>query len=341
MRTPTRFFKYLLMLCALVILAGGAGLVYLTYTAYRPAEQERVDTVEGTVHPLLPGDTLKILTLDTGFAGLDGERDSYLYGGTHVRALSEDRVQENLEGIGELLQENPGDVVLLQSVDEDATRSYGVDQFAYYTHLLGYSHAQVYDRVCTYVPYPFPPLGRIRSGLLTLSNREMQSAQRVALPEVDTWPRTIGGNRNAVLVTRLPIVGTEQALVICNVRLEELGDSMALAAQREWLLRYVATLYRAGDYVILGGNLGNGEDGSADPTGVLQGWHFAQDTTVPTARSLATPYDAESSQTHVAHGFWLSPNLICQDVHTVDGGFRFSAYNPVLLTVTLEADRNA
>ena len=61
---------------------------------------------------------------------LGAESDFFMDGGSQVQPLSQALVEKNLAGITALLEEADADIYLLQEVDADAKRSYGIDQRA-------------------------------------------------------------------------------------------------------------------------------------------------------------------------------------------------------------------
>ena len=101
----------------------------------------------------------------------------------YSRAFSKDAVLKNLGGALDEITKLSPDLLLLQEVDIDSTRSYHVDQRELvYAALPDYASifAQNYDS--PYLLYPFSsPHGKSVAGLMTLSAFQMDSALRRSL----------------------------------------------------------------------------------------------------------------------------------------------------------------
>ena len=204
------------------------------------------------------------------------------------------------------------------------------------------------------MPFPWPPLGKVSSGLFTLSTAEISSAERVGLPIPFKWPISTANLKRCLLVTRIPLENSDHELVLVNLHLEAYDDGEGKAAQTKVLTEFLLKEYEAGNYVIAGGDFNQTFPGGLDSfpikdaslwtPGVLDasvlpgdGWQFAYDTETPTCRLLNQPYDPadEATQYYVIDGFILSPNVTLNTVETVDAGFEFADHNPVLLNVAL------
>lgn len=119
---------------------------------------------------LAPGMELTLATFNIGYGGLGAESDFFMDGGSQVQPLSQALVEKNLAGITALLEEADADIYLLQEVDADAKRSYGIDQRAVLSQGKGMDTAYALNYSCDFVPFPWPPIGRVHSGLYTMSS---------------------------------------------------------------------------------------------------------------------------------------------------------------------------
>ena len=73
-----------IVLLAVVILAGGL-IGYLTITEFRPASvQDAAQTAGQTSATLRAGESIRVLTFNTGYAGLDKSQDFFMDGGSGV-----------------------------------------------------------------------------------------------------------------------------------------------------------------------------------------------------------------------------------------------------------------
>ena len=113
------------VLLALVIVFVG----YLTITEYRPAPVETLEVTHAGTQT--PGQQITLMTYNIGYGGLGAQADFFMDGGTGVQPSSKAEVEGNLEGVAQILQENPVDVLFLQEVDLDSKRSYGIDELAF------------------------------------------------------------------------------------------------------------------------------------------------------------------------------------------------------------------
>lgn len=340
-----------------------AGLVaWLTVTEYKPAAAEDVE-INRTGAPktvfLSPGDSFTVLSQNTGYAGLGADSDFFMDGGKDV-APTRDQVDANLMGLEKLFAQQKADVYFLQEVDTNSSRSNGMDQSRiYWVQLISnekgsYSSTHALNYSCDFVPYPLPPIGKVHSGLQTLTRFHTDSAQRIALPCPFSWPVSAANLKRCLLVNRVPLDNSDKELVLVNLHLEAYDDGEGKAAQTKVLMDFLTAEYEKGNYVIAGGDFNQTFPGALDAfpikdpslwtPGVLEesilpeGWQFACDLSVPSCRLLNQPYDPDSRDTqfYVIDGFILSPNVTLDRVETLDQQFQYADHNPVLIQVTLD-----
>ena len=353
MKLVKKMGKILLLVLGLLIAAAVLFVLYLTVTEYRPDGVE--DAAAGNLgsEEMLNRREISVLSFNTGYAGLGQDADFFMDGGSSVRPGSRETVQENMQGILETALSTEADFYLLQEVDTDSKRSYHINQWSFYEQMTGFGSFFAPNYSCPYVPYPLPTIGKVNSGLLTMSALRMEEARRYALPCPFSWPVSTANLKRCLLVSYVPIRGTEQYLVLVNLHLEAYDDGEGKAAQTRVLMEFLESEYEKGNYVIAGGDFNQTfpgtleeypvRDGDIWTPGVLEesalpeGWTMAYDTSVPTCRLLNQPYDAgsEGTQYYVIDGFILSPNVKLEQVTTIDQGFTWSDHNPVLAEVTL------
>lgn len=349
-----RFFKVLLII-VLVIVAAAAGLIaWLSIAEYRPEAVEELNfTARDESAPALPqGESLTVLSWNIGYAGLGSNADFFMDGGENVKSSDRVRVESNLLNISQLLYgENAPDLVLLQEVDTNSSRTYNIDQSAC---LAGANAAHALNYSCPFVPFPLPPIGKVNSGVFTTTDYAIDRAERVSLPCPFSWPVNTANLKRCLLVSYLPIEGSDRQLVLVNLHLEAYDDGEGKIAQTRQLNEFIQAEYEKGNYVIAGGDFNQIFPGSLEvypnthpelwEPGVLTedmlpvGWSYAYDLRVPSCRLLNRPYDpedTENTQHYVIDGFILSPNVTLESVETLDEGFIASDHNPVLLRVTL------
>ena len=341
---------------AAVIAVAAWFFAWLTIGEYRPDDIEDIEIAGAAESTVQAGDTLSVVTWNTGYGALGDNADFFMDGGSMVYTADGERVRFNLQGIADTLAAIEPDVILLQEVDQDADRSHRVDEAAFYTGLYAYSGWEstfAYNYRVMYVPYPIPPVGNVNSGILTLSRYHIDASERVQLPVAFSWPVRLGQLKRCLLIDRLPVEGSDRELVLINLHLEAYDDGEGKYAQAAMLRDVLAAEAEAGNYVIAGGNfnLSTQEalalypvgDGMWQP-GVLEadlpgeGYRFVTDALTPTCRSLDRVYadaDRETFQYYVTDGFILSANVLALSVETVDTAFEYAAHNPVVLTAYL------
>ena len=346
--------KVIRRILILIAVAVAAVLVYYTAREYRPENTQELETGSGT-RQLSPGDSLSVLTWNTGYAGLGEDEDFFMDGGSKVRPDSADVVEENLKGICSILQGQEADVLFLQELDRNARRSYHVDELAWYEDALGMDGSFAYNYKCDFVPYPWPPIGRVEAGIATLTDYQMSGAARIALPESFRWPVKTCNLKRCMLEVRIPVEGTDRELVLINFHLEAYDSGEGKAAQSAMLAEKLTEEYEKGNYVIAGGDFNqtfdgidaypihNKEDwvpGVYEEADIPEGFSLQAAQNVPTCRLLNAPYSGnyEDSQVYVIDGFLVSENLSVDRIENMDTEFEYSDHQPVRLEVTLKED---
>ncbi len=342
----------LAIVLAVAVLAGGL-IGYLTVTEYHPAFAEAADRGSVNRSETINTRTFSLLSFNTGYAALGADADFFMDGGEGVLPEDEALVEDNVEGILQILDLSDADFLMLQEVDKESQRSFGVNQWLKYEHELeDYESRFALNYSCSYVPYPFTePMGKIHSGLATYSSYDIVSATRYSLPNPFTWPTRVANLKRCLLVTRIPIEDSEQQLVLINVHMEAYDDTNAAREQTKQLISLMKEEYAKGNFVIAGGDFNQTfPECKAFPvenpdfwtpgslTRVSDGFRYYYDDSTPTCRLLNQPYDPDSEETqyYVIDGFLVSPNVTVDRVETLHYDFLYSDHNPVRLDFTLD-----
>jgi endonuclease/exonuclease/phosphatase family metal-dependent hydrolase len=334
-------------------------VIWLTIVEYRPREEEAIPLEQTGRRVPAPGEAIRILSWNIGYASLDASQDFFLDGGVTVRPPTDAAVSENIRGIRDFIFRQDWDVLFLQEADVDSHRSYRVNQQAFIARDFDGSVAFAPNYRVKFVPFPIPEfIGPVESGLLNLNRLAVREAARISLPVSFTWPVRLANLKRCLLVERVPVgtTGTDRELVLVNLHLDAYTSDARRDAQTRVLIAFLEAEYAQGNYVIAGGDFNQTFPGltsalfaiknSSFVPGTLRedmlgpNWHFARDPEIPTARLLNEPYSGsyETTQLYLIDGYILSPNVELLSVQTFETGFRYSDHHPVMLIVKLQSE---
>jgi endonuclease/exonuclease/phosphatase family metal-dependent hydrolase len=346
---------------AILVIGLIALIAFLSITEYRPADQEDVEITsltDDTYEKVKEGDTINIVTWNLGYGALGDNADFFMDGGKQVNTATEERVKENMSNIIDFLKSQKADILFLQEVDQDSTRSHHVNEKQDLQEALdGYQATFANNFKVAYVPYPWPPIGKVDSGLLTLNRFQETKSTRISLPCPFKWPIRMANLKRCLLVNRVPIEGSDKELVLVNLHLEAYDDGSGKVAQTKALLKVLNEEAKKGNYVIAGGDFnqtfsnvdasmysmgeGNWQPGEIDADSFGSKWSLLMDNSEPTCRGLDQVLEGKDLDTfHYAmlDGYIVSKNVKINKIETVNLEFKNSDHNPVALNVTLAED---
>lgn len=356
-----KIFKRILcaLLCAVlaVVVIVGGYVVYLFASYDRLEDNLALNVREGSSQTIPVGEPLSIVTWNLGFGAYSADYSFFMDGGTESRARSSEAVYENIGGAIEKLQALHADLMLLQEIDVEATRSHHIDESALILDQFDGMDAvfsQNYDSA--YLFYPLnEPHGASRAGLLTLADADIQSALRRSLP-VESGIMKFFDLDRCYSVSEIP-VDNGKTLYLINLHLSAYtSDGTISAEQFMILLNDMALLSAEGDYVIAGGDfnkdlLGNSPEvfgvSGADYTWAQPlpvSWipdqlslvsSLDEDHPVPSCRNADKPYVPGESFVLIVDGFIVSDNVQVISAQVEDEGFAFSDHNPVSMQFLL------
>ena len=335
-----------------IVLLAAAVFIFYTVREYRPKSIEFLNAGNGT-KTLSEGDSFSVLTYNTGYGALSKDEDFFMDGGSKIQPDRKEVVETNLAGISDILKNQAADFYFLQEVDIDAKRSFHINERAYYEKALDMSSIYACNFKCDFVPYPVPPIGKVEAGLVTMTDYQVESAKRIKLAESFSWPIKTCNLKRCMLETRIPIEGTDKELVLINFHLEAYDSGEGKIIQSRMLADKLQKEYKAGNYVIAGGDFNQqfeGVDtyeihdtdswvpGTVYKKDLPEGFDFAVADNAPTCRLLNGPYSGnyEDSQVYVIDGYIVSDNLQVEQVNVVDTDFEYTDHQPVSLRVTLQ-----
>ncbi len=348
-----KIIKFFLAVILLVVVAAGGLIGYLSLSEYAPAATERLLVNEGARKDTpAVGSKLTLVSMNIGYGGLGRNQNFFMDGGTMVRPEKKEDVEGNLAGILSVLALQKADLYLLQEVDMNAHRTFWINEADYFAHGLSLSKATAYNYKCEFVPFPWPMIGKVESGLMTLSGLKVTEATRQSLPVPFSWPVRVANMKRCLLVERIPVEGGKE-LVIINLHLEAFDDGEGKRAQTEQLMRVIGEEAAKGNYVVAGGDFNQWfpkaaekypmldetywQPGQLDPADLPAGFTYVFDPATPTCRSVHANYsgDRNNWQFYVIDGFILSDNVKVNHVETIDLNFQNSDHQPVRLEFTL------
>ncbi len=349
------WLRIILSIILVLILLFAFVLILYTVREYKPADVEDL-TVTGSAAAFpADKDTLSLLSWNIGYCGLSANEDFFMDGGSNVFPEDPSEVSANYNAISSFLAQTPTDVTCLQEVDLHSKRTdYFDETAALCADFPSKEGVFAYNYNCFFVPIPVPPLGRMEAGQFTLSSYHIDNAERYQLPCPFTWPTRSCNLKRCLLVSRIPIEGTDKEWVLINLHLEAYDSGEGKIAQTKMLVDFMQSEYDKGNYVIASGDFNqsfSNLDTSMYPRLDESYWQFGQldaaafgdhfslvmDTTYPTCRSLDKEYPGgmpSDFQFYVIDGFIVSDNLRIDRYETISLDFQNSDHNPVYLEVT-------
>ena len=357
MKIIKRILKaFLLIIGALVI--GFIGLIlYAMISDYKPEEKEVISLPDNT-SLLNDSLTFSLLSWNIGYAGLDKDMDFFKDGGTKV-ITPEKNCLENISAIENFLMTNDTiDFILLQEVDRNSKRSYRIDQFQRFSEKLSeYNPNFALNYNVFFVPAPpANPMGKVLSGIATLSKYIPESSERYSLPGDFGFPTQLFYLDRCFMVNRYK-TGNGKELILINTHNEAFDEGGTIRkAQMEKLREFVLSEYNSGNYIIAGGDwnqyppgfnpaftgnkpftgqIGNFNLVGIEPDYLPAEWKWIYDQSTPSFRTLMAGYDPEATPTSVCDFFLLSPNIESVSVKCHHLGFANSDHNPVIMQVKL------
>lgn len=353
----------MILILAVALTAGGyAAYLFLSYDRIADNQEIQVHNPSAAIGvPARVGETYTAVTYNVGFGAYSDDYSFFMDGGKYSRAYSEQAVLDNTAGDLDTLEQQNPDLILLQEVDRDSTRSYHVDMHDMFCQTLAdYAVNHAVNFHSAYLAYPFTePHGASVSGVSTFARMEMTSALRRSLPISTSVYKLVDLDR-CYVITRIPTDNGKE-LAVYNVHLSAYTDDPAIVYnQVKMLTQDLQKDLDAGNYIICGGDfnqdmLGNSPEiyGTGErtetwakpfakellPQGTAVTWEqLTQDelkAMAPTCRNADSPYEPGVSYVTTVDGFILSDNVELLELETVDNGFRYSDHNLVRMQFRL------
>ena len=347
----------LLIVLALLILLVVGYVAYLFIDFHRIEDDQALTASTAGASALPAGVEQSIVTWNVGFGAYSADYSFFMDGGTESRAFSKEACVENVNAVIGKLRAWKDELMLVQEVDFDSTRSYHIDQrqmiesaFPEYSAVF----AQNYDS--SYLFYPVTkPIGASKSGIVTLSGAQIGDAVRRSLPIEGGINKFFDLDR-CYSVSSIP-VSDGRTLKLYNVHLSAYSSDGSIAREQLALMaQEMAADYAAGSYVIAGGDFNQdlwGDSGAySGVTGVDASWckpfpaellpegftlvnSLDEENLVLSSRNTNIPYKRGESFEATLDGFIVSDNVQVRSCAIVDTAYANTDHNPVRMTFVL------
>lgn len=314
-------------------------------TEYSPNKIETIYSGDGDT---VMSDTITLLSWNIGYCGLGDDMDFFYDGGSSMRT-SKERTQQNLECIVTFLESMSSvDFILLQEIDIDSHRSYGINQLeAIESALLNHTAYFAYNYKSLFVPIPITdPMGGVESGLALLSKYRPTTIERHQYPGSFSFPVRLFNLKRAALKASFKTKGAEE-LVIINTHNSAYDDG----GMRNAELAYLDSILIKTPLGIVAGDWNSTPDGYVQSTQESQNQYFQPlsldqsifsceyktlyDASVYSNRYGYEPYRKGSTTETLLDFALVSKSIEPISVETIDLGFSNSDHNPILITVAI------
>lgn len=342
-----------IIIIILIIIAGY--FAFMTITDYKPDKIVSLNIENNQNEIVKIDEKISILTFNIGYCGLDEGQDFFMDGGNGSHSESKEKTIENLEGIIEFINKNKTDIIFLQELDIDSTRSFHINQYKKIKENLdSYASTFVYNYKVPWVPVPITkPHGSVKAGLATFSKYNITEAQRYQYPGKEKWPRQLVLLDRCFIENRISVEGGKE-LVILNSHLSAYDKGGEIRKQQLGFLReHIIDEYNKGNYIVVGGDWNHLIPGT-DPTIFEttqkwpdwlvkipqdfkpEGFKWEADKNIPSNRTVNVPYKKGINFLSVIDGFLVSPNVEVLKVQGYDMEFKYSDHNPVIVDIVLK-----
>jgi len=350
-----KVIKVLLIIIIAIFIIVVGYFAFMTIADYRPDKIINLNIDNNQKKVAKIGDKISLLTFNIGYCGLDSGQDFFLDGGKNSRSESKEKTIENLDGIIEFLNKNQTDIILLQEIDINSTRTFHINEYKQIKEILNdYSSIFAWNYKVPWVPVPLTkPYGSVKAGLAVFSKYNINEANRYQYPGKEKWPKQLAMLDRCFIESRIHVEGGKE-LVIINSHLSAYDKGGEIRRQQlEFLRKYLIKEYSKGNYIIVGGDWNHLIPGT-DPklfkttqewpewlvkiphSFKPEGFKWVADKNTPSNRSTDIPYKRGVNFLSVIDGFLVSPNVEVLNVKGYDMGFKYSDHNPVIANIVLK-----
>ncbi len=327
-----KILKIALIVLAVIVMIVGIYAAYVLI-AYHRIEDDvllEIENVQPDAQPARLDTEYTVVTYNVGFGAYTPDYSFFMDGGESSWAESEQSVIDTINGAAALVKSLDPDIILLEEIDLDATRSYHVDQSELFEKAFpDYCRNFAINYDSPFLFYPFTqPHGKSLAGMGVYSRLPMTSAVRRSLPISESLSKLVDLDR-CYSVSRIPVENGKE-LVVYAVHLSAYGNSDAVReGQKRMLQADMAEEVAAGNYVICGGDF-NHDLLAAEEKGDTESWAYPyprsylpegmdfcldllsqeeRDALADTCRNADSPYDPTNSLVLTVDGFIISENI--------------------------------
>lgn len=327
-------------------------IVYSTITYYDPPQ--RVIVAENIKPDTIPcNSVLSVISWNIGYAGLGDNMDFFYDSGKKVRDTRR-RTITNLDSINSFVKQNSSSTFfLIQEVDLHSKRSYFINERDTLISQTAYHSALAPNYMVNFVPIPpTSPMGRVNSGVMSLSKYLPISATRYSYPGRFSWPNRLFNLRRCMLVNRYPTANGKE-FVLINTHMSAFDDGSLKKQEMEFLKDFILAEYAKANYVLVGGDWNQsppnfplttfGDNYKVDffrltnisPDYMPNDWKWVFDPKSPTNRYLNESYTPGKTFRSIIDLFLVSPNVEVLQNRTIDLNFTNSDHNPISMSFKL------
>ncbi|OUM70299.1 hypothetical protein PIROE2DRAFT_1726 [Piromyces sp. E2] len=337
------FLISLISIISAIIAVVGGYFIYLFASYERLEDNLKLDIVsKGNTNSTAFTNTMySIMTYNIGFGAYEPDYSFFMDGGEYSWAKSE-------EGISP-------DILLVQEIDVDGTRTYHFNEVEDFQNNLGYGNyvfSQNYDS--SFIFYPVTePHGSNKSGILTCSSLKFKESLRRSLP-ISTSIKKFFDLDRCYSITRIA-VNNGKELVVYNVHLSAYGsDEKIRESQLKMLTTDIQKDINNGNYVICGGDFNHNLRKNDNETNVPDWAQPFPREMLPEKSSFAfevanmsfiehnscrnsdIPYEKGVTFTVLADGMLVSSNIEVDYYSSLDWEFVYSDHDPVYMKFKLK-----
>lgn len=355
-----RIFRILIRIVGILALGIALFIAVMWAREWRPAPVETVYALpRGEVcDTLTVGDTLRIVSWNIGYAGLGDDMDFFYDGGTRMRT-SRERTLDNLYGIIEFLRREAAsvqgaDIILLQEVDFDSRRSYGINEYdSIRAALPGYFGWWGLNYVTDFVPIPLThPMGRVESGIVILTRWKPEEVTRYSYPGGFAFPVRLFNLKRCLLSMEIPVRDTVAGSAVRTLYIDNTHNTAYdTGNMRSGELAFLNAFLAGKRYSVTMGDWNCNPPGYTPSRAAVEDKHFSPlqierddfppemtfvyDPTTPSVRYGYEPYRPGVTTTTVLDFALCGPGIEPVAFETVDLGFKKSDHNPVAATFVI------